>query len=111
QRAARPRTADRVWRLSRASQGEMMTTRCCHGARCEGARSDGATCSGVRGERPSRRPAARIRAVLLTAALASVMSGFSRTVSAQDSDLDPRIVKLVGAVSEERLGVILKKLE
>ena len=45
--------------------------------------------------------------------LVSVVSGFSRTVSAQTptGDLDPRIVKLVGAVSEERLGVILKKLE
>ncbi len=40
-----------------------------------------------------------------------VMSGFSRTVSAQSGDLDPRIVKLVSTVSEERLGVILKKLE
>ena len=39
------------------------------------------------------------------------MSGFSRTVSAQETDLDPRIVKLVATVSEERLGVILKKLE
>ena len=53
----------------------------------------------------------RFRAVLLTAALVSVVSGSSRTVSAQDGDLDPRIVKLVAAVSEERLGVILKKLE
>lgn len=55
--------------------------------------------------------AARVRAVLLTAVLVSVVSGFSRTVRAQDSDLDPRIVKLVATVSEERLGVILKKLE
>lgn len=47
----------------------------------------------------------------MMAVLASVVSGFSRTASAQNSDLDPRIVKLVGAVSEERLGVILKKLE
>jgi hypothetical protein len=49
-------------------------------------------------------------AVLL---LVAVVSGFSRTVIAQEvvGDLDPRIVKLVGSVSEERLGVILKKLE
>jgi hypothetical protein len=76
-----------------------------------------------------------VRAVLLTAVLVSVVSGFpfslrvmaaelqrdqaeaqsaeagSRNASAQDSDLDPRIVKLVAAVSEERLGVILKRLE
>jgi len=32
-------------------------------------------------------------------------------VSAQQSDLDPRITKLVASVSEERLGAILKKLE
>jgi hypothetical protein len=51
------------------------------------------------------------RTVLLTAVLASVASGFSRTAWAQDSDLDPRIVKLVATVSEARLGVILKKLE
>ena len=37
--------------------------------------------------------------------------GVSRAAVAQDSDLDPRIVKLVAAVSDERLGVILKKLE
>ena len=35
----------------------------------------------------------------------------ARTAVAQDSDLDPRIVKLVATISEERLGVILKKLE
>jgi len=40
-----------------------------------------------------------------------VVSGFSRTVAAQQPDLDPRIVKLVGSISEERLGAILKKLE
>src|SRR5882672_10604151 len=43
--------------------------------------------------------------------LVSVVSGFSRTAAAQDSDLDPRIVKLVTSISEEHLGVILKKLE
>jgi hypothetical protein len=52
-----------------------------------------------------RIPAA---AVLL---FVSVVSGFSRTAIAQDGDLDPRIVKLVATVSEERLGIILKKLE
>jgi hypothetical protein len=40
-----------------------------------------------------------------------VAPGMSRTVSAQTTDLDPRIMKLVATVSEERLGVILKKLE
>ena len=40
-----------------------------------------------------------------------VAPGMSRTVSAQATDLDPRIMKLVATVSEERLGVILKKLE
>src|SRR3954452_6733841 len=44
-------------------------------------------------------------------ALISVVSGFSRTAFAQDSDLDPKIAKLVGTISEERLGIILKKLE
>ena len=43
--------------------------------------------------------------------LSVVVSGLSRTVVAQTTDLDPQIVKLVGSVSEERLGVILKKLE
>jgi hypothetical protein len=40
-------------------------------------------------------------------------SGFSQTVKAQDhtGDLDPRIVKLVASISDERLGAILKKLE
>jgi hypothetical protein len=42
----------------------------------------------------------------------SVASGFGLTASAQTAaDLDPRIVNLVAAVSEERLGMILKKLE
>ena len=42
--------------------------------------------------------------------LVSMGSGFGRTAAAQTSDLDPRIVKLVGSVSEEHLGVILNKL-
>jgi hypothetical protein len=52
----------------------------------------------------------RVLAIIL---LVSVMSSISRTVIAQEGagDLDPRIVKLVGSVSEERLGAILKKLE
>jgi peptidase M28-like protein len=48
---------------------------------------------------------------LRTVALVAVVSGFSQTVFAQQSDLDPRIVKLVGSISEERLAAILKKLE
>ena len=52
--------------------------------------------------------ASRIGVVLL---LSVVVSGFSRAVLAQTTDLDPQIVKLVGSISEERLGVILKKLE
>jgi hypothetical protein len=42
---------------------------------------------------------------------AVVVFGWSQAVRAQGADLDPRIVKLVGSVSEERLGAILKKLE
>ena len=44
----------------------------------------------------------------------ALASGVSRTALAQPlatSDLDPRIVKLVQSVSEERLAAILKKLE
>ena len=52
-----------------------------------------------------------MRLTLMTVALVAIVASFSRTVSAQGSDLDPRIVKLVATVSEERLGVILKKLE
>jgi len=42
-----------------------------------------------------------------------VASGLSRTIVAQEvaGDLDPRIVKLVAAVSEQRLGDILRKLQ
>src|SRR5581483_9894160 len=42
-------------------------------------------------------------------AMTLVVSGFAGTASAQN--LDPQVVKLVGAISEERLGAILKKLE
>ena len=40
-----------------------------------------------------------------------IVCGFSRTASAQQPDLDPRIVTLVGSVSEERLSNILRKLQ
>src|SRR5689334_18162725 len=41
-----------------------------------------------------------------------VVSGFSWTAFAQaNGDLDPRIVKLVASISEERLAATLKKLE
>ena len=49
--------------------------------------------------------------IWLVLLLASVVSGFSRTAAAQDGDLDPRIAKLVSTISDERLAVILKKLE
>jgi hypothetical protein len=41
----------------------------------------------------------------------TLVAGLPGVVLAQHSDLDPRIEKLVGAVSEERLAMILKKLE
>jgi peptidase M28-like protein len=41
----------------------------------------------------------------------ALVAGMPGLVFAQRSDIDPRIVKLVGAVSEERLTSILKKLE
>src|SRR5262249_61428082 len=49
----------------------------------------------------------------LVCALAVAVSGFSRTASAQEvgGDLDPRIVRLVASVSEQRLGDILRKLQ
>ncbi len=52
--------------------------------------------------------AVRVASMVL---LVSAVSGSIRTASAQDSDLDPRIVQLVSTISEERLGVILRKLE
>jgi hypothetical protein len=49
---------------------------------------------------------------VLACALSSVfVFGMSRTAAAQAADLDPRVVKLVASVSEERLSAILKKLE
>jgi Peptidase family M28 len=47
---------------------------------------------------------------LILAASLVAISG-PRPLLAQQTDLDARIVKLVAAVSEERLGAILKKLE
>jgi hypothetical protein len=40
-----------------------------------------------------------------------VASGHSRTASAEEADLDSRIVKLVGSISEDRLVALLRKLE
>lgn len=51
-----------------------------------------------------------LRTVLGLLALLMVTSA-TTPVTARQSDLDPRIVALVGTVSEERLGVILRKLE
>src|SRR5258706_72977 len=92
QRPARPRAADRVGRLSGPSEGEVMSM------------------PTVRLKADAPGAGVRILAVLL---LVLVVSGFGRTVAAQEmaGDLDPGIVKLVSAVSEERLGAILKKLE
>jgi hypothetical protein len=47
--------------------------------------------------------------VLFTAIAAAI--AVTRPLTARQSDLDPRIVKLVASVSEERLGGILRKLE
>jgi len=49
-----------------------------------------------------------VRAIAI---LLVVFSGVSTAASAQGADLDPRIVKLVAAISEQRLEAILKKLE
>src|SRR5947208_8624440 len=83
------------------------------GTTCEGAGCDSARCDAATGDGSVCARATGFCAALLTAVVVSVVSGFSRTVAAQDvaGDLDPRIVKLVGTVSEERLGAILKKLE
>lgn len=43
--------------------------------------------------------------------LVVMASSFSRTITAQQSDLDPRIERIVAGVSEERLIALLKKLE
>ena len=55
-----------------------------------------------------------MRRLVTLLALTVAMSGVSRIVHAQPltaGDLDPRIVKLVQSVSEERLAATLKKLE
>ena len=51
----------------------------------------------------------RASAILLVTCVASVCS--VTALAQQGGDLDPAIVKLVAAVSEERLGAILKQLE
>ncbi len=60
-----------------------------------------------------RRQASR-RSWQAVAAIVWTGLAFAGTAAAQDGaagDLDPRIVKLVASISEERLGAILKKLE
>ena len=48
-----------------------------------------------------------MKSFVLAAVVMRVASGFSRTVFAQQPDLDPRIPKLVAAVAEGRLTAIL----
>jgi hypothetical protein len=52
-----------------------------------------------------------IRAWVRALAWSSVAIACGAPLAAQSVDLDPQIVKLVGGVSEERLTVLLKKLE
>ena len=55
-----------------------------------------------------------VACVALTGALSGLRTfavSASSGAAAEPSDLDPRIVKLVQAVSEDRLVAILKKLE
>jgi hypothetical protein len=54
----------------------------------------------------------RAEAACVLIAACIVASGLARAAVAQDGggDLDPRIVTLVGSISEERLGAILNKL-
>jgi hypothetical protein len=62
--------------------------------------------------RPSRLSFLQLRLpAILQCLLALTICAQARSAVAQDSDLDPRIVKLVATVSEERLAGILKKLE
>jgi len=49
--------------------------------------------------------------MFIAAVVVSTVSGLSRTLFAQTADLDPRIVKLVGEISEERLSNIERKLQ
>jgi hypothetical protein len=53
-----------------------------------------------------RRPSAMLQCLLFLIAFAPAPAAL-----AQDGDLDPRIAKLVASVSDERLGVILRKLQ
>ncbi len=55
------------------------------------------------------RPAKKTSLPFIAALLA--LGGSTMAAAAPMEDLDPQIVKLVGSVSEERLGGILKKLE
>src|SRR5262245_7618767 len=74
---------------------------------------------GLRGKvrlKPDTTSVRKVRVLLasaarVVAALGFVVSGFGRTAAAQNADLDPRIVKLVSEISEQRLEAILKKLE
>lgn len=52
-----------------------------------------------------------VRAFARVLLLSGAACLYASTLAAQSSDLDPRIVKLIGGVSEERLTAILKKLE
>src|SRR5262249_51068022 len=101
QRAARPRAAHRVGRLSGTLKGQMMMLLKVWPNRV---RVNGVRLRGVR-----LKPDTTYLPVI--ALVTVVVSGFSQTVRAQQPDLDPRIVKLVASTSEERLGAILKKLE
>ena len=49
--------------------------------------------------------------LLVTLAVLFVVSGYGRIASAEEADLDSRIVKLVGSISEDRLVTLLRKLE
>ena len=48
---------------------------------------------------------------LVAVLVSSIVCGAARVAAAQTSDLDPRIVTLVAAISEERLGAILRQLQ
>src|SRR5216683_4483724 len=48
---------------------------------------------------------------LIPITIALVVSSSTGTLRAQSSDLDPRVVKLLKTISEDRMAAILKKLE
>lgn len=52
-----------------------------------------------------------VRTIVMVLSAVFVSAVGRQPLMAQPGDLDPRITKLVASVSEERLGVILKKLE